>query len=54
MKEKKHVKIYGGLREDFGMKTYLHSSKDYAKKMKLRFRFGGLNPPEKEEIYQYL
>ena len=29
--EEEHLKIYGGLRERIGMKTYLHGSRDYAK-----------------------
>ena len=51
MKEEKHVEIYGGLREDIGMKTYLHGPMDYAKKLKLRFRVGGLDPPERRQRY---
>ena len=35
VKEEKHLEIYGGLREDIGMKTYLHGPMDYAKKLKL-------------------
>ena len=38
MKEQKHLEVYGGLREDIGMKTYLHGPMDHAKKRKLRFR----------------
>ena len=37
VKEEKRLEIYGGLRKDIGMKTYLHSPMDYAKKLKLRF-----------------
>ena len=40
----------GGLREDIGMKTYLHGPMDYAKQLKLRFRVGDLTY-QKEEIY---
>ena len=29
--EEKHLEIYGGLREDIGMKTYLHGPMDNAK-----------------------
>ena len=51
MKEEKHLEIYGGLREDVGMKTYLHGPMDYAKKLKLRFRVGDLDLPERTKIY---
>ena len=47
VKEEKHLDIYGGLRGVIGMKTYLHGPMDYAKKLKLRFRVGDLNLPEK-------
>ena len=51
VKEEKHLEMYGGLREDIGMETYLHGPMDYAKKLKLRSRVGDLDLP-KEEIYQ--
>ena len=51
MKEEKHLEIYGGLREDIGMKTYLHGPMDYAKKLKLRFRVGDLGLPERRKRY---
>ena len=38
-----HLEIYGRLREDIGMKRYLHGPMDYATKLKLRFRVGGLD-----------
>ena len=47
MKDEEHVKIHGGLREEIGMKTYLHGPMDYAKTLKLRFRVGDLDPPER-------
>ena len=47
VKEEKHFEIYRGLREDIGMKTYLHGPMDYAKKLKLRFRVGDLDLPER-------
>ena len=51
--EEEHLDIYGGLREDIGIKTYLHRPMDTRKKMKLRFRVGNLDLPEKtKEIYQ--
>ena len=43
--------IYGGLREAIGMKIYLHGPMDYAKKMKLRFRVGDLDLPERRKRY---
>ena len=46
VKEEKHLEVYGELREDIGMKTYLHGPMDYAKKLKLRFRVGDLDLPE--------
>ena len=43
MKEEKHLRdLRGGVREDIGIKTYLHGPMDYAKKLKLRFRVGDL------------
>ena len=51
MKKEKHLEIYGGLREDIGMKTYLHGPKDYAKQLELRFRAGDLDLPERRKIY---
>ena len=38
--------IYGGLREEIGMKTYVHGPMDYAKMLKKRFRVGDLDLPE--------
>ena len=35
--EKERLEIYGGLREELGMKTYLHGPMNYAKTLKLRF-----------------
>ena len=51
LKEEKHVKIYGGLREDMGMKTYLRGPMDYPKKLKLQFRVGDLDLPERRKRY---
>ena len=33
------------------MKTYLHGPMDYAKRLKLRFRVGDLNLPERKKRY---
>ena len=50
MKEEEYLEIYGGLREEIGMTTYLHGPKDYAKTLKLRFRAGDLDLPERRGI----
>ena len=51
VKEEKHLEIYGGLREDIGMKRYLHGPMNYAKKLKLRFRVEDLDLPERRKRY---
>ena len=51
-KEEKYLGHIWVLLEDIGMKTYLHSPMDCAKKLKLRFRVGDLDPPERSKIYQ--
>ena len=51
MKSEKHLEIYRGLREDVGMKTCLYGPLDYAKNLKLRFRVGHLDLPEKRKRY---
>ena len=51
MKKEQHLEIYGELREDIGMKMYLHGPMDYAKKLKLRFRVGDLDLPERRKRY---
>ena len=50
VKEETHLikEIYGGSRDDIGMKTCLHGPMDYARKLKLRFRLRDLNLPERE------
>ena len=45
------IEIYGGLREETGMKTYLHGPMDYAKTLKLRFRVGNSDLPERRNRY---
>ena len=47
VKEEEHLEMYGGLREEIGMKTYLHDPMDYSKTLKLRFRAGDLDLPER-------
>ena len=48
VKEEKHLEIYGGLREDIVIKTYLRRPMDYAKKLKLRFRVREPGPTRKK------
>ena len=48
MKKEKHLEIYGGLRKEIGMKTYLRCPMDYAKTLKLRFRAGDVDLPERK------
>ena len=43
--------MYGGLREDIGMKTYLHGPMNHAKKLTLRFRVGDLDLPKRRKRY---
>ena len=45
------IEIYGGLREEIGVKMYLHGPMDYAKTLKLRFQVGDLDLPERRERY---
>ena len=49
--EEDHLKIYGGLKEGLGMKTFLHGPLDYSKNLKLRFRIGDLDLPERRKRY---
>ena len=51
VKDEETLKIYGGLREAIGMKTYLHGPMDYAKTLKRRFRVGDLDLPEGRKRY---
>ena len=51
VKKEKHLEVYGGLREDIGIKTYLHGPTGYAKKLKLRFRVGDLDLPDRRKRY---
>ena len=50
VKEERLVEIYGGLREDIGMKTLLHGPMDYAKKLNLRVPPGDLDVRERGDI----
>ena len=49
--EKEHLKIYGGLKEGIGMEAYLHGPMDAVKSLKLRFRVGDLDLPERRKRY---
>ena len=40
------MEMYRGLREETGMKTYVHGPMDYAKTLKSRFRVGDPHLPE--------
>ena len=51
MKEEEHWKICDGLREEIGIKTYLHDPVDYAKTLKLLFRMGDLDLPGRRKRY---
>ena len=52
MVKEEHLEIYGGSREYIeAMKTYLHGPMDYAKTLKLRFRVGDLDLPERRKRY---
>ena len=52
VKEEERLEIYGRLSEEIGMKTYLHGPMDYAKPLKLRFRVGDLDLPERRKRFQ--
>ena len=43
--------MYGGLREEIRMKTYSLGPMDYAKTLKLGFRVGDLDLPERRKRY---
>ena len=51
VKEERHSEIYGGFKEYIEMKTCLHVPMDYAKKLKLRFRVGNLDLPERRKRF---
>ena len=51
VKEEEHIEMYGGLREEVRTKTYLHGQMDCAKMLKLRFRLGDLDLPERRKRY---
>ena len=41
--------MYGGLRAQIGMETYMPCQMDFAKTLKLRFRVGDLDLPERRK-----
>ena len=49
VKEEELLEIYAGLREEIKMKTYLRGPMDHAKTLKLRFRVGDLDLPERRK-----
>ena len=49
--EKRFLEMYGDLGEEMGMIRYWHGSMDYAETLKLRFRVGGLDVPERRNKY---
>ena len=52
MKEEKHLKIYGGLRGDIGMKTYLHGPSGLREKAETAIScWGPGSTRKKKEIY---
>ncbi|CAM9883478.1 unnamed protein product, partial [Sphacelaria rigidula] len=52
VEEEEHLKIHGGLGEGTRIKTYLHGPAiDAAKNIKLRFRVGDLDLPERRNKY---
>ena len=51
VKLEKHSRVYAGYSEGIGMNTYAHGPMDFAKKLKLRFRVGDLDLPERRKRY---
>ena len=49
--KEEHLKIYRGLKEGIGMKAYLRGPLDAPKNLKLRFRVGDLDLPERRQRY---
>ena len=43
--------MLGKALREVGMKTYMHGPVDYAKTLKLRFRVGDLDVPERRKRY---
>ena len=48
--QEEHIEIYGGLKEEIGMQTNLHGPLGYAKTLKLRFRVGHLDLPQRRDM----
>ena len=51
MKAEEYLEIYGRSREEIRMKTYLYGPMDYTKTLKLRFRVGDLDLPERRKRF---
>ena len=51
VKKEKHLRDRRGVEGRYWNGTYLHGPTDYAKKLKLRFRVGDLDLPERRKIY---
>ena len=51
MEGEEHIEIYGRLREEIGMKTYFHGPIDYAKTLKLHYRAGDPELPERTKRF---
>ena len=51
VESEKHLGVCVGLREGIEMKTYLHGPMDFVKTLKLRFRVGDLDLPERRKRY---
>ena len=49
VKEEKRLKIYGGLREDIGMKTYLHGPNGLREETKTSISSTGIEPTGKKK-----
>ena len=49
--EEEHLRIHEGMKEEIGMKIYSCGQMDAAKHLKLRFRVGDLDLPERRKRY---
>ena len=53
VKEEEHLKVYGGLREEIGMKTCLHGPMDYAKMLQIAISSRGPGHARKKKNTWY-
>ena len=51
VKEEEHLEISRVLKEEIGMKPYLHGPMDYGQRLKLRFCVGDLDRSERKKSY---